>query len=76
LRPTDAVVVRDRDAQQVSEPILRPRERILLLPVPVVDVGAVFALLHDPALVALAELRHGGSVTVSGATGPGPRATE
>jgi hypothetical protein len=27
--------------------------------VPVVDVGAVGALLHDPPGVALAELRHG-----------------
>ena len=38
--------------------ILAPAVRVLLRPVPVVDVGGVGSLLHDPARVALSPLGH------------------
>jgi hypothetical protein len=55
-----ALGVEDGEArEQRGEPCPRPLEAVALGPVPVVHVGAVGALLHDPPLVALAVLCHG-----------------
>ena len=54
----DGRAVLDGTAEELVQLVLAPLVGVLLGPVPVVHVGRVRALLHDPARVSLAPLGH------------------
>jgi hypothetical protein len=68
-RPWETVRVRGSQKQS-AEPPARPRARPPAAPVPVVHVGPVLPLLHDPARVPLAPLGHGCAASAENRDGP------